>query len=278
MRRRKEQAAVVAAPTRTFYDVGLNGTVDEFRQANKGAFDYRYSSGQHHGTQSQRDLQRGAIQAFLEGRPENLQTVFANLSEFKIGVEAKFSTETVDRKKILFDLTEGSDRPAAIIALALAQICEPEKKQEVLDEVLCDAVHCNPYPGEEAFVSALLKAGANANAEFMGSPGKILAMAITYAHPPRVVKMLYDGGASFDDALFRMRTKPFWDDKREMCIEKLKAYRQEITGEAATVEVRPEILLEMRQMIADFTEAAKDKKPAAQPAAARAKKTAAPTA
>jgi len=268
MSRKREEAR--AAELQRAFDTGLNGTAEDFCKANEAARnklggDYGYH---HVGDQEQRKLQKGALQAFQEGRPGNLQAMLAKPSDFTI-YDYYGSSETVDCEKILSGLINGNDRQVAIITLALLKVPEPEK-QEYLNQRLYNSVRENYY-GEE-LVSTLLQAGANANGDFGGFTGAILARAIENSRPQAVVDLLYKAGASFEEALFYMKAKK-WDDKE---IKALKAYQQKITGKPVTVEVEPEILLEMRQMIADLTEEVRGKKSPSQPAAARAKKTAVP--
>jgi len=101
----------------------------------------------------------------------------------------------------------------------------------------------------------------------------ILVHAADKGQTAAVVKLLLDNGANFRDSLFLMKIKG-WD---EASIKKLKAYREEITGEPAMAEVDPAFLQEMKQMIIDLTKKVDDltsASPAAaacQPKAARAK-------
>jgi hypothetical protein len=266
MRRRRERAAAAAAaavqaqaPERTSFDIGFDGSVEDFRRA-------------YDDVDAWKELRRGAYKAFHEGDHENIQALMANPAAF--GLQGLNNDhQKAHCRNVLFQLIQDKDNAADIITLAIEKIPE-QQRHKFLDALLYSAIDCNPYTGEEPFVVALIGAGANANAEVAGAGGRTLAVAITKGHTTGVIKQLCDHGATFAEAEHRIRTRQFWDqgDLREKCIEKLKVYRQEITGERATVEVRPELLLQMQQTIEDLTlrMAALPKSPA--PAAVQGKR------
>ena len=226
---------------KNYFEIGKNATAEEFRAANKKALKKRnpYTA--------QLELQRGAIQAFSEGRPENVQTVLSNLDEFRIKTRHnRYDTSFEDISVIasLLRLTEGNDNPSAAISLALEKIPE-QAKQGVLDNLLYKYIYS--YGATTTFVDGLLKAGANANA----FEGQILAQAAARSRHISVVKLLHDNGASFDDALFTMQTKN-WEQK---FINGLKAYREEITGEPATEDAKTQATMaQLLEQVAVLTE------------------------
>ncbi len=131
----KGRKNVLGKNKETPFTIGLNGTTVEFYQAHwkagtKGPFGlYPW-----HGKGFVRNsVQRGAVQAFLEGRPGNLQTFLAN----GFGV---YDGECQDRE-ILSQLIEGRDsaKAAAIISTAIAKFSKLET-QKFLDEHLLNSV------------------------------------------------------------------------------------------------------------------------------------------
>ena len=214
-----------AVDKRTPFEIGKNGTVDELREANNKALAKVDHWGDHTGGEEQLELQRGAVETFKEGHVENLQAIFSRVPEFTI--RYMYSTEFAS-ESILSDLTEGSDRPADIITLAMDKIPEDER-QAFLDNTLLRAV--SNCAGAENFISTLLKMGADVNTG-SGDPGLVLINAVQAAQTQAVVELLCKNGASFKDALFLMETKGY----EEQSINKLKVYREAITGEPATEE------------------------------------------
>ena len=208
----------------TPFEIGKDRTAEEFCLANKQAFDK-------HSPDAQRELYRGAIQAFKEGRPENIQTVLSNPEEFKIfsyyykNINALGTTE-IPPQETLLALIEGSDDPAANVILAIAKVSE---RQSFLNDTLHRVVQ---EKDAETLADALLKAGADANAEYDGSPGLILARAASEGQPRPMIELLLKNGANFADTLYMMGIKGWEEDS----IKKVKIHRQEITGQPATEE------------------------------------------
>ncbi len=233
----------------TPFDIGKNGTVEALYAANQTADDV-----------NRIELRKGARAAFLEGRPENLQTILSN--------HTAFGMKYVNVRNMFYLLIDGQNDPATVLSLTLDKTPAPEK-QALLNETLYAVVNGAYDNKDSALIAALLGAGANANAEFTGSPGRILAIAIDNAYPPSVIKLLYDNGASFKDAALRINTKSYWDEgnKRATCIGKLKAYREEITGEPATEEGElKQMMLKMQAQLDTLTKKFNTaQQPAAQP-------------
>jgi len=255
-RRRNDDEKKVVTNELAPFDIGLNGTVEEFREANQKALDNKSKSGEHFGAQEQRELQKGAIKAFQEGRPENVQTLLANPDEFQVR-DSYYTKEDIAREKILSELVSGNDRPVAVVLLALAKI-PAQDQQEVLNRALLAVIR--NYTKVETFAGTLIEAGADANAEFDGFKGAILAWAVSKSQPLPVIELLCKKGANFEDTLFLLRTK----DWKAETATKLKVYREKITGEPATIEVKPEVLQQMQDQIKELTERLNHLSPSAQ--------------
>ncbi len=221
--------------------VGKTGTTDEFLAAyNKRKKDY------YDNYNKNADLTEGAIEAFHAGRPENIQArVFneKNISELA---------------SLLLDVTRNSENKLRDLNLALA--IRPEKdKQLTIDQMFRQAVESNI--GGEPFFSLLIQTGADANAQIPGmSKDSLLAKAIQRKAELPVIQLLYDHGASFDDALMAMHRG--YNYKSED-IERLKFFQEKIEGAPATVAAtkRPAVedsdvsktLNELKEQISDLT-------------------------
>ena len=217
----------------TPFEIGKNGTVEQLLQANETAL------GKGDIAVQQSSLREGALAAFQEGRPENLQTILSCPQEFSIG--------HYGARNIFYILIKGKDDPVAVIKLALDKVPAPEQ-QEILDEALYAAVDCDSYERDKDLISALLQMGADTNIERNGLPGLVMALAITNAFHPDIIKLLYDNGASFKDAENRINIRTYWDkdNLRATSIGRLKTYREQITGEPATDESK---IAEMQKTI-----------------------------
>ncbi len=248
----KNKAKEPEAKGPTAFEIGKSGTVEEFTAANKEAFDLKMGA-------RQEELLKGAVSAFLEGNPENVQEMIKNHDSFKI--YSWPSTNKDMATEALFQVTKGSSDPGSIIELALLNVAE-DKKQSNLEHRLFNAIYYGI--GDEAFVGNLLKAGAPANGvSSQGFAGYMLAGAISNSRSPAVVEALYKNGASFKDALFMMQANDF----KEETIKRLKVYRENITGEPAMIEVTPETMQQLMEMVSDLTKEVKDlKSSAAKPA------------
>jgi len=227
---RKKQTADQSAETGPSpYDIGFKGSVEDINQADKAAhadieakrvahveyarksdngMSLRHSLDKHwalrdafHAAEKvpfeiHQQLQQGAFNAFLEGRPENLQEILARPEEFL----AQYQSE---EKLVTSMLIQLADRvsDSRVPLLALANV-EEGKRQEMLDNALHVLVS-NGYNNMEKISSVLLSAGANAG---HGS-SKTLAAAISNGSTA-VIEMLQEKGASFDEAVQTMRTNP----------------------------------------------------------------------
>ncbi len=247
----------------TFYDAGKDYDLMKLHPQNKELFANMPE-------QRAQELQNGAIAAFREGHPENIQTLLAHPDLFPLNIPPQ---------QMLCNLTknvEDSEDKAAVILVAIDKIPE-EQKQKFLDKTLSDVFTTVEFHGEEPFITALITVGADANAVIAGAPGRAMAMAVTNGYPQTVIGLLHENGAKFEDALLRIQTKPFWDkdNRRELAVHKLKTYREAITGEPAVQEsdvakelgqLRAEIAAlrdELTRRLPDAPKAAPKKKPAA---------------
>ena len=144
----------------TPFDIGKDGTVEEFRAANKQAVEHttkqesRDTKGEfvkHLGAADQKALREGAIQAFLGGRSENLQMVMQDPAEFGIrdswarGILADLAAKEYNnvRETILSEVIKRSnDLPADIQRLLeiFPQQGAQVAAQEILDYALRQVV------------------------------------------------------------------------------------------------------------------------------------------
>lgn len=223
-------------PKLTPYEIGKDGSVEAFTEANQKAANHtirRHFIDYYLGEADQKELRRGAIQAFHDGHPENIQTALLYPEDFII-LEKEYGWELEDtRTAILSDLIKDSNDPAADIKRALEKI-PAQERQGVLDDLLNAAV--NGYYSKiyrkimtdytsETLTAALLKAGANANA--------ILAVAIRNNRPEPFIKLLHENKADFNEALSALESRKA-DDK---IIKRLKDYREKYTGQPADENV-----------------------------------------
>ena len=238
------------------FNIGKDGTVKEFRDANQTANkkvikyrDYIYEDMRDFtgDNAAQQQLFNGAVQAFKDGHPENIQTVFTNLDEFKeidkprtesamfsMNLGRDFVVDTLKR------LTQDSDRPSDIIDLALADVPEQDR-QALLNSALRHCVGSN-FNGDKTFIAALLQSGANANAEFGDFKGLILGDAVMTGKSQPIVEMLLENGANFNDTLFTMQAQGY----KEESINKLRLYRDRITNDPASQETTAALLEKFR--------------------------------
>lgn len=227
---------------KNYFDIGKNGTADQFfRELQKAAKSRRYSA-----PDKLNALVKGAGEAFAEGRPENIQTVFHKPRAIEFGGYFSpehyhyFAFSTLRTKKI-------SDQ-SAVIELALAK-ASAEDKQEILNLILGTAV-CHHDAGY--FVTALLEAGADATADcdYPYSSRKIDMLGEAVSHDSwSAVKDLHAHGASFDVTRQRMLSAG-WD---EHSIDKLEFYREALEGKPGIVEIEASVLEQMQEQIRELT-------------------------
>ncbi len=227
----------------TYKDIGQSGTDEQLQKAfNKLADGHLYTA-----TNNRvQALIDGAVEAFYAGRPENIQKLFQDGRV--LGVSFYY-----DPAYVLNKISEKGDDKAAGITLALENISEEEKKK-VLGKALLGAIDWREH-STESFVGALLKAGADPNADINSGNENILAYAVVNNRPVPVIQLLSDNGADFDKALMFMHSKGY-DSKY---IDKLKFFEEKMRVPATPV-AQPEdmdirdALKDIRQQLSVLTE------------------------
>lgn len=215
---------------KTSFEIGRDGTAEELVVANYKALSQN-RNGDYLAFDVQRELQDGAVQAFKDGKPGNVQTILSHLSDFNIRCYTYI--EKVSHQ-ILSEITKGQDNPVAIINLALTNTSGHEKQGILNDSLLLclDKPAWSDNAWKEALVAPLLAAGADIN-----QGGKVLATAINEDQPPSIIQQLYTNGASFDEALAYMQSKDF--GARD--IENLSFYRKTAKAEQTIAELKETI-------------------------------------
>ncbi len=281
---KKETAAAPAAEQA--YETGLHGTVAELRAFNAAAktyvetkkaifdaYDKKSNSGMSlmHSLskyfqlsaaweaavdvpyQMHRELKKGAIEAFLDGHPENLQEMLAQPQEF---LEDRYQNEKEFRNRLLIQLADKMP-DAGVPLLALAKVGK-EARQEILNDALYTLV--NDYDDVEKETSALLAAGADASY----SSSITLAAAIHKGKPAAVIDMLLENGASYQAALERMQAhSDYYGDKTQKIA--YDEYRRETE---ARLEAQEKRIRELEETVAELTKK-KDKASAPETGAAQ---------
>ncbi len=146
-----------------------------------------------------------------------------------------------------------SNDPKAVINAALERIPEQDK-QTTIDTALYNIVTYYKNINIEKPVAALLEAGANPAADLSsGFKSVILAKTIENNPSPPVIQMLYEGGASFDDALFVMKTNKGWTAEHmtrlEVFREKFSGKQQPVTGQSEEVILETLLLLQEQMRV-----------------------------
>jgi hypothetical protein len=245
--KKKEFTAIADRKKKSPFETGKGGTIEELRAENQKAEKMRLRGD---AADLRLNLISGAAEALCEGRPENIQTLLAERDTFKL--------KYTQIRNAFYRLAEEKEGGSTVnkIDLALEKV-PAQEKQDILNQTLCAVVDYAYEDKDEALIAALLKAGADANAEFDGQPGRILATAISNSFPTAIIKLMYDSGAPFEDALFRISTRPYWDaeNRRESAITKLKAYREVICGAAAAEadDKTQKMIRELQEQVADLT-------------------------
>ncbi len=242
----------------TPFEIGLHGSIETFYQANKQAVEHLTKRESHDkysefimylGAKDQRELRRGAVQAFHEGRPENIQTALLYGAEFGIhdsyvSLYPKYPEDA--RQNILSDLINGGNDPSDVINLVLLLNVADDERQAVLDRALLSIIR-KSLPGGEPYIAALLNVGADPNAGEDGYKGMTLAASLNYNQPLSVIDMLYKNGASFDDAIESMKINN-WSSQS---INRMKILREKYTHQPATIDLPPEVVQQLLEQAAN---------------------------
>jgi hypothetical protein len=275
----KNQSEEPVSQEPSAYEIGLNGTVEEFyaaleaakedakaAQAAYEAYDKKKtffsmekwcslrdanSAAQNRCSQMPYQFHEGAIAAFRQNRPENIQAILADPEKF----HREYEDSDTFLIRAFFQLLTDTSVPEAVPAPALAKIAA-DKRQYILNVALFKLI--DEYKNIENTVSALIKAGADAGYE-SSAP---LAIALHKGTPDKVVDMLIENGATLDAALQRMQ------DNRDFygpTLEKIETLRYKAETDAK--------IRELEETIAQLTEAKKTdlKEPTADPSAAKEK-------
>jgi hypothetical protein len=207
---------------KNYYEIGKNKPENEFSAAFQKA-----------SRRKKTDLINGAIEAFRAERPQNIRAIL-----LRPGTSAETATH------ILQQITAGHDDKAADIDLAFKEADEGTKK-EILTAVLHDVIDAEQR-AEESFIAALLKSGADANAEYDGFAGTLLAKAVWCGQPQSIRDILFENGASAEGALRRAQARTAYSSGH---IAILEAYQQKAAGEKqfATGAGLREIVLQVRE-------------------------------
>jgi len=217
---------------KTWFEVGLNGTAEELMLANFNALGNRDKRGNHYGHSEQRELQKGAVQAFKKGRPGNVQAILSHLEDFDLRYSHGYIVKV--SHKVLSEITKEKEQDDAIAAIhtALANT-SGQQKQKILNDslLLCmDKDIWSDNTWKEDLVAPLLAAGADAN-----QGGKVLAAAVKKDQPPFIIQQLHDNGASFDDALAYMMPS---DDYNARDIKNMTFYNNAAKAEQALAQMK----------------------------------------
>ena len=254
----------------TPYEIGLHGSVEALYQADKAAkadvaakkaaYDAHrkkstiysiskrsalrdaYDGAKEVPYEVHQELQKGAVQAFIEERPENLQEILSHPEDFRVSQWASNDDRAIIAT--LIDLM-GQLADPGTPALALAKVGE-DKKQDILDDTLYTLV--DRYTDIEGPLSTLLKANAKAGHD----SSVTLAAAFHKGQPSAVVNMLLENGANFEEALQTMRASPKhygdcadrieflkYKEETQATIQKLQETIEELTAPKKTRKPKP---------------------------------------
>jgi hypothetical protein len=228
IKKKKKISAESTPQGPTPYEIGRDGTVEDFYAAVKAAREdivvkeatykrsdkrsdflltslkkYRadqqaYLAAKKVPSQMPAEFYRGACEAFQDGRPGNIQHILSVPDEF-CSRKYKYGLESDLPERTFFKLLTESANPESVPELALAKVAE-DKKQHILNSVLSSVIGCEEADIERC-VTTLLKAGADASYK----SNAVLAYALYTDIPAKVAELLVEYGANFDEALQTMR-------------------------------------------------------------------------
>ncbi len=258
-----------------YYLIGRSGTLTDFEETFATLKKQRDPR-----TQMER-LFKGIVDGFYEGRPESLQTVFAEPQKFTYEYNPRSDYDyglsygervTIKVTEQLAKLVKGApagSNAADIVSRAFGRVPRdslPTQLAETLYDVL------RTYGKEHDLINALLDAGADPNAPDMsGNKGYITARAVALDMPRAVLQMFYDHGADFDVTRGYMQ-KNKWSESQ---IDRLEAYRAKVTGVAQKQAVQnEELLIQLAETVVELTRRVEalegqKQKPSKKPAAKR---------
>ena len=204
-----------------YFNIGKNGAVADVQKAFAKPKD---------GCVSQEKLYLGAAEAFHEGRPENIQAILAD----------RDNPHWIPKERFVFvvicHLVKGRDDPFNMIMLALEKFSTAQK-QEALNGFLYQAFTTRSLQGAdaEALVEALLKADTDVSlAGDASAISRTMAQAIHIGHSTRLIKLLHENGAQFDEARDLICSRGYNEADISGDLDRLNALQEEITGEPAT--------------------------------------------
>ncbi len=196
-----------------YFKIGQTVTPDQFLTTYKSkAQNNEYSN-------NARDMIAGALKAFGEGHPANVQAALAHVEELQSYNYTNMAT------RILHQLPERYGDKLKDLEMAIAEVPEKDRK-DFLSKALYAAV--NYRIGDDRFCELLLEAGADANYAVGGHAGIMLVVAACNQQSMNVIKLLHEHGASFEDALMTMHCQ----NRKTDDIERLKFFQQKLTGVA----------------------------------------------
>lgn len=136
------------------------------------------------------EMVKGAIEAFREGRPENLQALFAD-------------KEALPSFNVIPQLWTKSDDKAADLALALEKMPEDDKKEYLHDLIAWAAAYIDYYglgPWTRKDYEVLFEAGATVTPQ----DTEIMLLMISSNAKPDVIELLHEKGIRMQDTILEM--------------------------------------------------------------------------
>ena len=228
-----------------YFEIGHTGQASQFREALESVYE-----------PSQRFLAlgKGAMQAFNEGRPENMQILCHALHKF---------SEHSSLNILLQLINSAHSEPADALASAFKTTSEANRKNILTRSLIyvCNAEDIKKY---ESFIEAALKNGADANTVEDGFPGSLLAKAVCEDASQHITDLLLTYGADANGALARANDRTKYTDAHKDILKgyvekqkKLAAGVNPVTPRRVSAAQESDIRTILRQMqenIADLTE------------------------
>lgn len=228
-----------AAAMKTNYEIGYGGTTAQVAAAVQDM-----------------ELAKGALKGFIEGRPENFQTVLANPTLTQRGYP-KFGTLSLSdlcyAEKTVFTTLSAEQIQAMTAKMPEAQ------GQEFLIRLI--GVNFGNIANNSPFFAA---AAGLINTDFADKIelDRLLAHACNSGSTAAVTTLL-NKGVLLEDALFEARING-WNNSAE----RVQIYQEKLTGN--TADKTQVLLIELKQQIQDLTVKVERLSPATVPPAAKA--------